>query len=563
MGASQYLGPAIVGGLNAPHYLDGRLLTARDLRDERTALLTRLANLGQASGDGVIQGFTVQGQGSIALQVAGGLALTPAGALLSFAGNVSLALVATGTAAGSGPSTADPGQFDCCDRTDVSGTTGLAPGAYVLTALPAQTLDGLSPTASLGGVSGGCEPRWDVDGLRFRAVSLDSFEPFAQGAPAPRRRNLLAHWCFGSVRLTDLPFDPFGFPERFDGLGGLADLTIDDVPLAVFDWDGKGLRSVDMWSARRHLVRPFALTAWGGLLSDRRVALAQARFLQFQEQLAVELADNSNLDARARFRFFPPAGFVPIRVTAAMVHPFILQAAIDLVGLVKASADKRVGPLLEDVLVKNADEVLKVAEGRAVAQSPITGAAPELLFARLPPWRLGRIDPDGVDYRLQHSWFDEAIDLDAEPEIDVLLPDDIFASVGAAALLDGVEQHAENVLAEFGSGTLLDQLGGAAGSRLLLAGEQLRLARASQVVSTQRYLQIYRSREFLRVGQHDTSGTSPRVLKKLREGLAASPQHFDVTALARLATAAARPYVMFVKRFQATEWISRDDRRRV
>jgi hypothetical protein len=31
MGVSQYLGPALVGGLNSPHYLDGRLLTAQDL----------------------------------------------------------------------------------------------------------------------------------------------------------------------------------------------------------------------------------------------------------------------------------------------------------------------------------------------------------------------------------------------------------------------------------------------------------------------------------------------------------------------------------------------------
>jgi hypothetical protein len=551
MTASQYLGPALVGGLNAPHYLDGRLLTAQDLRDERTATLARLGWLARATGDGVVDGFTVQAQRSSALQVAGGRAITPSGTLLGFSDTVTLSLVAVPS--DTGPAvTPELGQFATCGQPATDGTTGLAAGAYLLSALPAQTLEGLAPTAALGGGSGGCEPRWDVDGLRFRAIRLDAFETFARDANAARRRNLLAHWCFGSARLPDLPLDPFTFPERFDGPGGLADLTDGDVPLASFDWDGSALRSVDLWSARRRLIRPFALTAWGGLVSDRRVALAQARFLQFQEQLAAELSRTRNPVARDLFRFLPPAGFLPVRLTRTLAAEFVRQAFQELVELVDGLSDAALSHRLLEPLQLGAQLEVRAVE-RALASAGATGVDPAAFFGDRMPQRIGLIDPDAVDFRLQSSWYDEAIDLDASPNVDLLLPGDLLAAVAAAAMLDVVDEQLADLLTGPAQGTLLDSIGGPGASALLAAGEQLRLARAIQMINSERFARLFRPADAARLVQ---SGVSPRLLAMLRARFGAeAPAQGDIDAAHKLADAAARPYVMFVKRIAETRWV--------
>src|SRR5262249_9770034 len=149
--------------------------------------------------------------------------------------------------------------------------------------------EGLAPMQSAGSASqGGCASKWERTGMQFKAIRLSGFDDTGAGVTDKNRRNLLAHWCFGSLALAGLADDPFTFTDAFTGLDTLdpADLTPTDLPLAVFYWTGSAIDFVDVWSARRRLTRPYALRDWTGLLSDKRVALAQARFLQFQDQLA-------------------------------------------------------------------------------------------------------------------------------------------------------------------------------------------------------------------------------------------------------------------------------------
>lgn len=361
MSNSQFLDTNFNGGLQAPHYFNGRLLTAEDLKTDQQAVLTREAWLGQASGYGVIEGFMVSQVDSTSLKIAAGLGLNRQGQVIHLPSDTTLQLFLQ--AANNAPID-DAGHFKNCDfSAPGGGNTVVSDGAYLLTVIPASRLDGLAPMkAAAGSVAPpGCASKSEIEGLQFKAIRLAAFEAEVTDITDINRQNLLAHWCYGSKHLPDLARDPFHFNSNFGGLDALdpADLTPCDLPLAVFYWLGGTLLFVDDWSARRRLIRPDALDetqedvvgggfsfsrfterfafvgasttlppsaflgrpfiqhktrTWKGILSDKRVAEGQARFLQFQAQIDALTATGkiSQVDARDYFPFMPPAGFLPI-----------------------------------------------------------------------------------------------------------------------------------------------------------------------------------------------------------------------------------------------------------
>jgi hypothetical protein len=314
-------------GLRAPHYFNGRLLGAEELKADQEAVLTRLAWLGRAVGHGVADGLMVRpATGSASsLSVTGGLGLNRAGQPVRLSSTVTLPLT---LAAAEAAPLDDAGRFKACDF-DATGTATAVPGgAYILVACPASRLEGVAPIkgSPCSTLPAGCTSRWEVEGLQFKAIRLDGFNPNATGVTNQNRRNLLAHWSFGSLALRDLARDPFHFSDEFGGLDSLsaADLTPCDLPLAVFHWTGTALTFADPWSARRRLTRRGGLDAWTGLLSDKRVAEGQARFLQFQDQID-ELSSAANaatIVAAQHLRFLPPVGFLPI-VPNALVNRLV------------------------------------------------------------------------------------------------------------------------------------------------------------------------------------------------------------------------------------------------
>jgi hypothetical protein len=72
-----------------------------------------------------------------------------------------------------------------------------------------------------------------------------------------------------------------------------------------------------MWSIRRRLVQPLLETLWPLHIGQRRLAEAEAMFLQFQGQLDDILAQEESLVSIAatdRFQYLPPAGYLPIGI---------------------------------------------------------------------------------------------------------------------------------------------------------------------------------------------------------------------------------------------------------
>jgi hypothetical protein len=313
-------------GLKWPNYVNGRLLTAQDLQADQDAVLRRDTWLGRAVGQGVAEGLEVSGSpGTSVLQVLPGTGVCPGGTAVHLDAPVSLDLtVVTSTAPVDGAKFAD-----CVPTT--TATSAPSAGAYVLTIAPASSYAGHVPTSSAltadhsgcgcadcgdaapSPPSASCTSRWEVEDVVFAVVRLDEF---TNATTPANRRNLLAHWCYGSSSLTDLALSGFTDPAPYAGIDLLADLTPCDLPVAVFDWDGSQLEFVDCWSARRRVTRRSAARATdpGPLVGDERTAEGEARLLQFHDQLAGLVAAPATRTFRALdvFPMLPPAGLVPI-----------------------------------------------------------------------------------------------------------------------------------------------------------------------------------------------------------------------------------------------------------
>lgn len=233
-----------------------------------------------------------------------------------------------------------------------AGTTGAIPeGVYLLAMFPAIThFEGLAPMrSSAGGVSNGigsapgCGSKWEVEGVQFKVIRLGSstmdnlfknIDGIAAGDKGNLLRNLLAHWCYGTLVVRDFGIHPFDFNDHYDPLDPdapyIPDLNADDLPLAVFHWDGSQVTFVDQWAARRRITHPAALLGtnsfqgvgtWKALIDDRRVSDNQARFRQFQDQIDGIVASGNKsgsgvspaqVKANEFFTFLPPVGFLPV-----------------------------------------------------------------------------------------------------------------------------------------------------------------------------------------------------------------------------------------------------------
>jgi hypothetical protein len=382
------LGGRSPSGLRWPNYVNGRLLTALDLTTDDDAVRRRDRWLGRAIGPGVAEGFEVSGSpGASTLLVPPGTGVSLGGTAVHLDVPATLDLnVVTASAP------VDDAAFgDCIPPT--TETKAPVAGPYLLVARRGRgSYEGKvpvvgGPTATLPTP---CTARWQVEDVEFAALRLDGFTTPTTDAD---RRNQLAHWCFGTAALEPLAMSGFTAPVPYSGLAALADLDGCDVPLAVFHWTGTALTFVDRWSARRRPMRPSAATAGvvGGLatvLDDTRTAEGEARFLQFQEQLAGLLATPAGQSVRAldSFPLLPPAGLVPFEPSGAAAGE---QLAATLATLQADAPD---------------------------TDSP--GTSPWQFFEGV-SLRFGVVDHESVDFTLRRSWYDEPIDLSRGPTVDV------------------------------------------------------------------------------------------------------------------------------------------------
>jgi hypothetical protein len=140
-------------------------------------------------------------------------------------------------------------------------------------------------------------------------------------ASASFLRNLAADRCFGATRdaFAADPFARTGGVSRLlrhgvlDELRAAGKLDDCDVPLALCLWDATGLVFVDVWSVRRPPLPTPDSARWPLVASRRAAVEGEARFLQFQEQLAEIVADplHGTVMAAQWFSRLPAAGVLP------------------------------------------------------------------------------------------------------------------------------------------------------------------------------------------------------------------------------------------------------------
>jgi hypothetical protein len=448
--SSQFLEANFNGGLQSPHYFNGRLLSAEDLQASQMAVLARQNWLGQANGYGVIEGLMVTQIGEISVQITAGLALNQQGQVVRLPSDIILPLLSQTTRR---EPVNDGTSFMPCNIACRGSTQASPAGCYLLTALPVSHLESQTPMNSAPGNvissianTARCGSCWEVEGIQFKIICLTDFDTKTDGVSENQRRNLLAHWCYGSSVLPDLALDPFHFPANFGGLDLLepAELTPCDLPLAVFHWTGSRLTFVDAWSARRRLIRPDAvvetnetmqphssgsqaddrrdipsplrsasfLRTWKGLLSDKRVAVAQARFLQFQHQIQ-QLVDDGKAQtvvAVDYFRFLPPVSFLPVTSDSTLwaSTPQTSQFYSYLQSLLKQR-----DALAQDPKQQGSGHLVNAGTygfnlSTFLSKLPRSHGDIQNLRFHI---NMAVVHSEIVDFTLQQSWYDEAIDL--------------------------------------------------------------------------------------------------------------------------------------------------------
>lgn len=435
MSPVQLLTATFADGLRMPHFVNGRLLSAEDLKADQDAMLARLGWLGEAVGYGVIDGLMVTQAGATSVAVTPGSGLNRDGQLIHLPGALTLNL------APETPVTAavdEAGRFKICTFQPASSATSVADGAYLLTVLPASRLEGQAPLKPSEGstLPGGCAGKWEVDGLQFKIIRLAGFDTMVN--TAQNRQNLLAHWVLGTEARRKLARSPFTFGETYGGLDQVsaADLTSCDVPLAVFYWQGGSLRFVDAWAARRRLIHPSALVAWQPLLGDRRLAEAEARLMQFQAQIDV-LANPQSVRAADVFRYLPPAGFLPLRADGKLVQMAAQQIAQSLQQRLFTAAQGVQLPQVSFSFVNlnflTLATLLNLLAPNIVSETVAaltgTGFHLETFFEGIEISAVTLVSRDHIDFNVHRSLFSEAIDLGRQPKIRLFLVADQWLRV--------------------------------------------------------------------------------------------------------------------------------------
>lgn len=397
------LGEALTqDSVRAVHFFNGRLLTAADLSRDQGARRQADALLGAAGGSGIAWGLEVNAASPAAdtdslgvVTVEPGLAVTLSGQALKLNQRVSLSLIQPpASASSSGTSTASgEGPFGPCAGS-IPSTYVAGDGLMLLTMSPAQQPEGFAPVLALEAVNTRCARDVMAEGVQLKLLpipggTLTGTTPTALA----QLRSRIAHDCLGSAQLRQAHRQVASTTPRAASTAahghGLLDrmvtersLSACDVPLALVCLVGRQIVFIDGASVRRRVGAQPATVQGAAWLGERLLGTAEARFLQFQEQLA----DTPGIAAAAatvHLSWLPPAGLLPpgtdwrrffadrapARTTslAAADAPGVLQRALleDAIDLTAPAAGSRV----RVHLVEGSGALLFVRDSRNVTHA--------------------------------------------------------------------------------------------------------------------------------------------------------------------------------------------------
>lgn len=431
----QFLNAIFDDSIKHANFFNGRILTATDLRDEQTATLKRARYLGQAAGQGVGYGLNVtRASGGAALDISSGLAVNRRGDALFLPGQktrLDLVLADRPTANQTSP-------FVPCDIAAGTTFTGAVTTGYYLLALTSATRPStkLAPHSGLNG-SAGCTNRYEEVGVQLKLLSLTTaeFEPYTAPSNAALNRAHLAHTCLGTYELAAVEAALPALPPTYgllDTLRAGSRLSNCDVPLAVFHFQNKQVRFVDVWAVRRPISHGVRVDVAGRdltaiqsswldqaltqVVSPRRIIEAQAFLLQFQNQLEDLRTDDdvtpADVAAAGYFPFLPAAGYLPTQLFGGAIDATgqPLRRFVPSTFFGRTITFQELDPAyLRAIFHQSFQETPLDPAEDAINVYRVIGAAaaePYVIFARRP--RLALVEPAGEG--------DEQTELPKQPE---------------------------------------------------------------------------------------------------------------------------------------------------
>ncbi len=352
------------------NFFNGRLLSSEDLNTEKDFNNEGRRHLGQAIGNGILEGLEVTFDGTpstdptqAVVHVRSGAAINRNGQYLALPQNIDVSLVVTRDRQ---PTSA--GLFGPCEPPQ---STPIATGAgvYILVLSPASgfigqaQVSGLVPNIASGSA---CGSRYKIEGVRFGLIPLNistlpnDISPDIQNlighslgksdlASLSMLRNLFAHLCFGTEDQANMFSNPFQIFRNTPGtltysvlniLRSKGQLTDCDVPLALLYWTTDGIQFVDMGSVRRRPVLSAPMLYqllnmanpiypnfdWSLALASSSSARGEAVSAQFQEhiewltEMSLKNTQSQTIlgNARNHFRYLPSVGILPVTGTKSI-----------------------------------------------------------------------------------------------------------------------------------------------------------------------------------------------------------------------------------------------------
>ncbi len=338
-----------------PFYFDGRFLTARDLSREQNYFLAREADLGRATGSGVITGLNVIKTGSGTLRITAGHGITISGELVTVTGVIDVNLA------------------DVAESDELDARFGLAPiprpparnrsGVYIVSLRPVEFT--ANPITSYPKSLTGTRTVEDGEVIEAVAVTLVPYADESSGAELDRQQARIARDVF----LRRASLRP----------------SVNALPLAMISLSRGVLRWVDPFLVRREVGADHGDTLGLGFAPR---AIREAQLQQYRQHLQQILL--ARRQANQSFRFaatdyfygLPPAGPMP----AASVNPDQLTQVYFPPGLqveISILPEDELRTLVEDALLLPPIDLSLRAQELASSSVLIVAPAPRADFNQI------------------------------------------------------------------------------------------------------------------------------------------------------------------------------------
>ncbi len=289
------------------NYFDGKFLRAPDMKLEQNALLNQIRISNQASGSGVIHGFSCLLQGNDSFKLTQGLAIDHQGRVLQLGNEVDVSIADLIARASSSDSMnncdCQDGDFTDCEKVTESGEADTILQAETLYLIVLHYVEAYCGEEDVYGklcesaCVGSTQRPYILPGIEIRAIPLTLQDlkqsPLISGKHL-RSRVASAYFEMERKQISSL-ISKQGLSSGIWCMGAEA-AGGNGIPVAIIGRAASKTLFLDAWSARRERMASPPRHYWAGRLAMRSWNIFLAQVLQFQCQLTHCISHAANPD---------------------------------------------------------------------------------------------------------------------------------------------------------------------------------------------------------------------------------------------------------------------------